>query len=415
MPRHAQDARARRPWQRPLSRRALLKGAAATGVAVATVRLVSGCSGGGDKEEAAPTVVDDGSATSILDSFEEADLALEAQYSWTLPLGSVPFAAEGSWLPVLAAGDTAAQALKGSVLSLETGALSDVVSTCVSEGAGWVVFDARCSDEVYAWVELDMLSRSWVLFATTISAGAASGSPSKLAEGSSDYDPPQLACTGDRVIWLSMPSVGGTRTTEHSFCYLWKAGGSDATSVVESPGRFGCPPSVSGGTVTLAPRVRAEEGTYYGITAYDLSDDLSSVVDQLVLPAGVHPFYATRMGDSFAFSIEANYSSGGLLGRMGTYVGTGQGPFVMLSREPAAQVAGTASGLYLMKSNASYFVVDTEAKTYAILTANDRALDFGEYPASEGECARFSTFSTVKDQETGMPSGVVLRVFPLTA
>ena len=405
----------KRLWNKPFSRRTLIKGAAATGVAVAAVQLVSGCSSDNGQQTGNPTVVDDGSATSILDTYSEADLTLAASASWELPLGSVLFAAEGSWIPVLAAGNTAAQMIKGSALSLESGTLVDVAPQCISDGSGWVVYDARCSDSVYAWVELDMLTRSWALYATAFSAGAAQGSPSKLAEGTSDYDPPQIACTGDHVIWLTMPSITGTKRQEHSFCYLWTLGGSDATSVVESPGRFGCAPSVSGGTVTLVPRVRADEGTYYGITAYDVSDNLSSVVDQLVLPASVRPFYATRIGDSFAFSIEANYGSGGLLGNMGTYIGTGQGPFITLSREPSAQVAGTTSGLYLMKSNASYFVVNTEEQTYAVLTANDRALDYGEYPASDGECSRFVTFSTVKDESTGLPASVVVRVFPLSA
>lgn len=405
----------KRLWNKPFSRRTLLKGAAATGVAAATVQLVSGCSSDNNNQANSPTVVDDGSATSILDTYSEADLSLTASASWELPLGSVLFPAEGSWLPVLAAGNTAAQMIKGSALSLESGTLVDVVPQCISDGSGWVVFDARCSDSVYAWVELDMLTRSWVLYATAFSDGAAQGSPSKLAEGNSDYDPPQMVCTADHVIWLTMPSTKGNKRQEHSFCYFWTLGGSDATSVVESPGRFGCAPSVSGGTVTLAPRVRADEGTYYGITAYDLSDNLSSVIDQLVLPASVRPFYATRIGDSFVFSIEANYGSGGLLGNMGTYIGTGQGPFIALSREPSAQAAGTSSGLYLMKSNASYFVVNTEEQTYAVLTANDRALDYGEYPASDGECSRFVTFSTVKDESMGLPASVVVRVFPLSA
>ncbi len=408
-----QPKRHKSSWSRPFSRRTLLKGAAATGVAVAAVQLVSGCSSEDEKQAGNPTVVDDGSATSILDTYSEADLALTASASWELPLGSVLFAAEGSWLPVLAAGNTATQMIKGSALSIESGTLVDVVPECISEGSGWVVYDARCSDSVYAWVELDMLTRSWVLYATALSEGAAQGSPSKLAEGNSDYDPPQIACSADHVIWLNMPSVKGSKSQDHSFCYFWTLGGSDATSVVESPGRFGCAPSVSGSTVTLAPRVRADEGTYYGITAYDLSDNLSSVVDQLVLPASVHPFYATRIGDSFVFSIEANYGSGGLLGNMGTYIGAGQGPFISLAREPSAQVAGTSSGLYLIKSNASYFAVNTEDQTYSVLTANDRALDYGEYPASDGECSRFVTFSTVKDENTGLPASVVVRVFPL--
>ena len=39
--------------------------------------------------------------------------------------------------------------------------------------------------------------------------------------------------------------------------------------------------------------------------------------------------------------------------------------------------------------------VDTEAKTYAILPAPDKATDYGDYPASEGETDRFVTFRCV--------------------
>ena len=40
------------------------------------------------------------------------------------------------------------------------------------------------------------------------------------------------------------------------------------------------------------------------------------------MPAPVKPsFRACRMGEKFVVSVEANYSSGGLLGNMGTYIG----------------------------------------------------------------------------------------------
>jgi hypothetical protein len=162
--------------------------------------------------------------------------------------------------------------------------------------------------------------------------------------------------------------------------------------------------------VTLTPRVLADEGQYYGITAYSLKDDLATSVDQLVLPQSVRPFRAVRMGDAFAFSIEANYASGGLLGSMGTYIGAADGPFVTLAREPSAQVAG-AGDLYIVKSRASYFVIDVAKQTYAILGAANRCVDYGEFPSREGTVSDFVTFATVKDADTGYPSAVYVRSF----
>ena len=235
---------------------------------------------------------------------------------------------------------------------------------------------------------------------------------STLWEDDANCDPPHFAVSDSAVIWQVAPSLSGTKTREPSYCYLWHLGDSNAQRVVESPGRFAAPPAISEGTITLAPRVRADEGQYYGITAYSLADDLATVVDQLVLPQSVRPFRAVRMGDRFAFSIEANYSSGGLLGSMGTYSGAGDGPFITLVREPAAQVAGK-DGLYIVKSRASYFVIDTEREAYSILGATNRCLDYGEYPASEGVCDNFVTFATVKDVDTGHPSAVNVRSFAL--
>ncbi len=57
-------------------------------------------------------------------------------------------------------------------------------------------------------------------------------------------------------------------------------------------------------------------------------------------------------------------------------------------------------------------MVDTEAKTYAILPAPDKAADYGDYPASEGEADRFVTFATVRG-DNGLPAAVQVRVFPL--
>lgn len=398
-----------------ITRRGLFRAGAAGAATATAVSLLSGCKHRGE-EATDPVVVDEDASINVFDEdepYEEVDLSLKEKGKWDLPVGTVLRAAAGTWVPGLAAGSTAMPVVKCVALNTNTGALTDVVTTLVAGDApNLTIYDAHCSDHVYAWVEMDMLKRHWVLYAQRFSNGAVSGTVSTLGEGNADWDPPLFAVADDTVIWQVMPAISGSKTTEPSYCYLWHVGDRDAQAVVESPGRFAVPPAISGSTVTLAPRVRADKGVFYGITAYSLRDDLTTIVDQLVLPQTVRPFRAVRMDDLFAFSIEANYSSGGLLGRMGTYLGTGDGPFVTLIREPSAQVSGK-DNRYIIKSRASYFVINTKLETYSILSATNRCVSYGEYPASEGVCSKFVTFATVKDVDTGYPSTVTTRSFAL--
>ena len=400
-----------------LTRRGFFRTTAAAGAAAAAVQVLAGCSHPAEETVPSdPVVVEEDSATTVLGedgAYEYLEREFESKGEWELPLGNVLHEGEGTWLPVTTAGASAMPMVKCSAFSLSTGELTEVVAEPITPNSpNVVIYDARCSDSAYAWVELDTLTKNWSLYAASFANGTLSGSPNTLWQGDAEWDPPLFAVTGNMVIWQVMPAITGTKTREHSFCYVWHQGDRDAKAVVESPGRFAAPPAVSEGTVTLAPRVRADEGVFYGITAYSLRDDLATMVDQLVLPQSVRPFRAVRMGDLFAFSIEANYSSGGLLGRMGTYLGTGDGPFTTLVREPSAQVAGK-NGVYIIKSRASYFVIDVNRETYSILVATNRCVDYGEYPASEGTCSNFVTFATVKDAQTGYPSAVTVRSFAL--
>ena len=398
-----------------ITRRSLVKGTAAAAAAAAVVSILPGCTNSSsDTEASKPVSASTTDAVSILDSYEEADLTLSAQASWSFAPGNVLFAAEGSWLPVIATGETANPMCVARALSLTSGTLSDVVAAPITDGPNWAIFDARCSDKVYAWVEMDTITRDWKLYASAFSEGVLTGTPTTLWESNSDYAPPKMACTASKVFWLVMPSLLGSKTTEHSYCYLWKSGSKDAKAVVESPGRFAAEPSISEDTITLAPRVdEGNSNVYYGLTCYSLDDDLETTIDQLVLPASISPFRATHIGDNFVFSIEANYDSGGLFGNMGTYIGSGDGPWVTLSREPAADVCGTEDGRYIIKSRSSYFVVNVPEKTYAILSASNNCVDYGEYPASQGAVSTFCTFATIKDTNTGSPASVAVRTFGL--
>ena len=395
-----------------LTRRGFIRTAVAGSAAAAAVSVLSGCFHSGDEEASDPVVVDEDSAEDIISSFEEVECPLSAENAWDLPLGNVLHPADGTWIPVTTAGSSATPMVKASALSLASGQLSEVVSAPFREGATTVIYDARCSDFVYAWVELDLATRAWALYAAPFSAGALSGDVRTLWEGDADYDPAPFAVTERTVIWQVQPSTSGSKTSESSFCYLWHAGDAEAQAVVESPGRFATSPTVSDGMVILAPRVRADQGVYYGVTAYSLSDDLATRVDQLVMPQNVRPFRATRVSERFLVSVEASYSSGGLLGQMGTYIGTADGGFLRLNREPSEGGCGKGDVL-VIKGTASYFVIDLAKRQFSTLPAADRSVDYGEYPARAGSCDLFVTFSTVKDADSGYPASVSVRTFRL--
>ena len=393
-----------------LTRRGFFKGVGLASATGAAIGLLPGCTNPEQREVPEPLVVDADKAISVLEEYEETDLELKESQVWNLPLGCVLHEGSGTWLPATQAGSSASPMVKGMAFSSQDGSLVEVLPDVRGDNHTSVIYDVRCSDEVYAWIELDFLTHGWTLYAAEFENGKLEGNATKLWEADADYDPPGFACVGRRVLWQVTPALSGNKTSEHSFCYLWKRGDENAQAVVESPGRFPVAPCISGNVAVLVPRVRADEGVFYGVTAYSLEDDLETVVDQLVLPQTIKPFHAAYVGDRFAISIEASYSSGGMFGTMGTYIGTSGGPFIKLSREPSANVAGRGDQ-FIIKSRTSYFVVDVRKSTYAILTAANRCVDYGEFPARVGEVENFVTFATVKDELSGYPASVTARLF----
>lgn len=395
-----------------LTRRGFLRGIGAATAASAAIGILPGCTNTPEREVPEPLMVETDKAVSILEEYEEKDLELKERSTWDVPVGSVLHESQGNWIPVTQPGDTTLAVVKGCAFSIDEGKMHDVVSKPMGDEHSTMIYNLSCSDSVYAWVELDIQSHAWKLYGARFSGGKLDGTPTTLYEADANYDPPGVVCTGNSVLWLVVPSLSGDKTNESSYCYLWKTGDENAKRVVESPGRFPIAPSVSGNQVILAPRVREDEGVYYGVTAYSLDDELNTIIDQLVLPHAVKPFYVTRIGDRFAISIEANYNSGGMFGNMGTYIGPSKGPFVRLSREPSANVAGSGDR-FIIKSRTSYFVVDVRKANYGILTAANRCLDYGEYPVRVGETSDFVTYATVKNEDSGYPDSVVVRHFRL--
>lgn len=381
-----------------------------TAAAVTSMALAACDDGKAKKTSGTPQVVrDDSKVVDVLADYKSDDSQAPAvAQSWTLPLGTVLFHCEGTHAAAMLAPASALAPNTLGALSLSTGDLTTLVPTPKS-GNAWTFFDVRCASGVFAWIEIDYTKMNWVLYGQGFSNGALSGEAVKLDSGGKDFEPPRITCTGSSVIWLRMPLATGSKASTSSYCYRWNVGDAKGSQVWQSTGRFATAPRVSKGILTISPRVNNDQGTFYGMTALDISNGKNTQVDQLVLPETVSPFDAVYTGEAFVFSIESAYSSAGALGKMGTFIGREGGPYVYFSREPAAQVAFNGSR-FLIKTQSAHYAVDTQNKVYAGITSPDRSLDFGDYPASEGETSRFLTFATVRNAQ-GVPETVTARVF----
>ena len=394
-----------------VTRRRFLAGSAAATAAAAAAMSLSACSDNTDRVDGEPQIVDDESQiVNVFDDYKSVDGNFQATSSWSLPLGTLLWHTDGSWAAAMMTPESAVSPNSIGVLSLASGDLITLEGTA-THGRTYSFYDVRCGSGVFVWVEIEYSSLDWVLLAAGMSEGALTGDPVQIDKGNADWDPPMFTAVGSTVYWQKMPNASGSKSAEASHCYQWSVGDDDHITVWESLGRFATQPRVCNNVLTISPRVRADEGTYYGMTAVDLSDSNFRQLDQLVLPAGVRPFEAVYMDDTFAFAIEASYNGAGSLGNMGTFVGREGGPYIYVSREPAACPAGK-NGQYIVKTRASYYVVNTQEETYAVLSCPDRSLDYGEYPASEGTCDQFLTYATVKNEQ-GIPAGVTARVFSL--
>ncbi|MDY3221364.1 MAG: hypothetical protein SOX03_06690, partial [Collinsella sp.] len=286
------------------------------GAAASAATLLAGCSkktGTSDDAAGEPQVIkDDSKIVSITEEYEAVDIDLKPTASWTLPLGTLLYYCDGGYAAAMMAPASALHANTLGVFNMGDGSLTTLIDDPV-EGSGYAFYDVRATDSVFAWVEMNYANSSWKLYAQTLSGAALTGNAVELDRGGEDYDPPLFTAFDSSVIWYKMPSTGGNKTGSDSYCYRRSLDESKAEAIWKSTGRFASAPRVSDGILTISPRVRNDEGVYYGMTAIDLTDGNNTKRAQLVLPSSVSPFEAVYMGDTFVFSIEATYAGvGGL-------------------------------------------------------------------------------------------------------
>lgn len=400
-----------------LSRRQVLVGAASS-VALAALATssmaLSGCSskqeGGSDATQA-----NDASVANLGDyTLVEDEEAARLVYTVKLPLGTVVTSATQQYAGCLIRGKTSNPVTTGALYHFPSATQYDILSTPRNTQERRSIYDLYVTDRLVAWVEIEYATSVWELYASPISTDEdqIKASAHLVDKGSAEILPPAICAYQDVLVWTVSPHPKSTLRSQPSHAYAYKLGDTQGSEIVESTGQFGCDPTISStGILVLSPRSGDAKNLQYQLIAYNINDSLAQI-NKMVMPTSVRPFAATYMADKFGICIEASYGYGGALGKMGTYFGSGNGPYVGLMQEPDAAPA-FVNGSYVIKHRASLLVFDDTTGAYFRLTPPDGALDWGDYPVVRGESSYLATYATVKDPETSSPHEVVLRLFNL--
>lgn len=394
------------------SRRTFLKGMAATGAGVVAATSLAGCKNAASPDGTsalAPVVVDESSGTSVTDAFTYTDSMAQLTQvgEWTLPLGAIPRPASGNWIPVLLPATLASSVVQAAAFSLASATLVPLFTQPISQAMQYELFELAGSDSLMCWVELEMNTRSWNLYAQTFANGALAGTPQLLMSKDGSWEPPHPVVSGTTVVWQVLPTMAGPHSKEKSVAYVWDGKG-EPRSFLESSGKFATTPFLANNICTLTPRAEGTNQVFYALANYDLTT--FSAKEQLLLPQSIKPFSASWIQNQFVFQIAATYATGGLLAKMGTYITEDNNAFTYIAREPIAPVA-YAKGVYIVKNQASCIEVDKASATYSVLAAANRSVAWGEFPLRTGEASDFLTFACVKNYDTGMSEAVKLRRF----
>lgn len=401
-----------------LSRREFLRlggGALACATVLGAPAVLTGCSGGSDKN--APSALEVSANDVVtLDAFAEIEdptgyyeVKDLAQY----PKGTMLFSSEDVTAAALLTGETATPLSTCSLVSLETGAMTPALERAVNHDMGYSIFAVRASKELLVWVESNYLTSDWMVYCATISDGKLTGQPVKLDEGNGEYDTPEIAVIGTAAYWIVQPAENGPRTTENSYLRV-AAGGSRSSDVITSEGRFNGGLSVSGQILTAMPRAKASSGVYYELTA--ISAGSGSIIASQVMPHSFRPSNAIYMNNAFAFTIPASYDYGGGIANVGTYYPMAGSSWLRLARQSLTP-PGICNGWLFAKSSSRTVFIDTNNQQYFVVNAPDGCTDYGDYSVCTGEVSRVFNYATVnKYAGTERTTQVVLRsIMPISA
>ena len=399
------------PFDGKLSRREFLAaGAGATLAVLGSTMVLSGCSS--ESEESIAEELEVAEDQVVLSSdFAEVDISKCANedVGQDLPMGAIGNMDCDDIAVMIYPGDSTNILTQMGLLDVTGGGVTSVLSQAVGHDDGYVIYDARCNDDLIVWVESNMFTDDWRVYMAKVRSATGIGSPMLVDEGDEEYDPPMLCVSGNRAFWTMMPSLDGTLTSTDS--YLKYASLSDATPKIAytSEGRMATNPQASDGIVAFVPRADTSS-TRYQMTAMDASS--LEILSAQVLPSSMKPYDVIYIDGSFVFSIEQSYSYGDGIANFGTYAKMDSTNYMRFNRTPLDTPAKCGSYL-LVKSTKSVLGIDMDAQSYFVIPTYSGCESYGDFLLSTGTTSRIVTYTSVPDEDGSGDGLVRVRTYSL--
>ncbi len=93
-------------FKKPISRRTMIKGTAATAAVVGAASMLSGCEKDVDDPDLQPVYIPDADGINMLENFSEADFPFGANEEWSAPLGTILLPTHTDQIPCISSGNT---------------------------------------------------------------------------------------------------------------------------------------------------------------------------------------------------------------------------------------------------------------------------------------------------------------------
>ena len=411
-----------------LTRRQFVTGMVGAGVlAAGSGLLLSGCSqSDADSEliEALKAIAPSAKINSlkvtdeqIVSGYDFAD-APNSDYfvldrSYNLPIGCLVYQNSDRNACVLTHGEENNVLIRLAVLDLETGELTTILDRAVGHSSDFVIYDARSNSSVLAWVECDLSTGEWVVYAAVL-MDTQLGTVVELDRGETDYDPPMLCVNDVTVYWTVMPDANGPAYLEDSFLKAARVTGNIASNqrvVYTSHGRMITNPQASGGVITIVPRVDTDT-VRYQLTALDANTD--QIIAVSILPSGLRVSDCVYVAGSFTFCIESNYTFAEGLRYYGTYEDLGNEQFFHANRVPASP-AVFANNCLMIKSTTNIVGFHIAREYSFILDKPNDCADYGDLLAGCGAQNQLVVYTTIVNKTDAEKNTTQVRIYTAAA
>lgn len=419
-------------FSQKVTRRGFVLGATATAATLATAGLLEGCDNKSDagsklvegvQKQFPDAVVEylDVADTQILPYTNmnnvEASNYLTQTNSYELPLGSLVYQSSDSQALIMAPGISSQALIRLGFTTFSTGEFTPLLEQALGAQEDYVIYDARASETVIAWVECNMVHGLWRVYASPLVKGETNEEAMQqaqlLEEGKSAYSPPYLALAKNKVYWTVMPNPDGPASEEDSYLRVAEFSSqrvgarAEAQTIYLSHGRMITNPQVSGKLLTFVPRVDTDS-VYYQLTTLDTESD--AVNNIAILPPSLRVSDAVWLDNGFAFSIESNYDYAGGLSYFGTYQQRGDGTFLYVNKAPTSAPVQVGELTYL-KSTKNVLGIDLAQDSVAIVDTPQDCAEYGDILGGAGKQSRLVTFSTIAAKDGKGAGTCLLRVF----